>query len=165
MNSGLKFIYTLFLGILVATFVGLGIAAFYPAPNPPRSSEEKLAPEVNPPAPVESPEEKQAWEESEKEQQEYQKVLSLYVRNVFIIALIAAVIILVISLTIARNISVIADGLLLGGTLTLFYGIVMGFNTNDNKFRFLAVSVGLFVTLIVGYLKFIKGQTEVKTTK
>jgi len=165
MSSALKLIYTFFLGILVATFIGLGIAAFYPAPQSPKSPEspevlKEVAPETNQ---QETPAVKLAREKYEKEWAEYQKTMNVYARNVFIIALICAVIILVISLTIARNIPVIADGLLLGGTFTLFYSIVEGFQTNDSKFRFLAVSLGLLITLIIGYFKFIKAEEKTKT--
>jgi len=160
MSSALKFIYTLFLGILVAIFVALGITAFYPAPTPPEGISEQGYEKALPT--VETPAQKKAQEELNKELAEYEKEMGIYTRNVFIIALTAAIIILVISLTTVRKIDVIADGLLLGGTLTLFYSIGMGAMTPDNKFRFLAVSVGLLVTLAVGYIKFIKGQEEIK---
>ena len=34
-NIVLKFIYSIFIGVLFATLVGVGIAAFYPEPKPP----------------------------------------------------------------------------------------------------------------------------------
>ncbi|MFH0987432.1 MAG: hypothetical protein V1841_00865 [Patescibacteria group bacterium] len=158
MSSGLKLIYTFFLGILVVIFVALGIAAFYTVPTAPEGIRNEQKPLIG----GETPAQLKAQEELDKKLAEYEKDMSIYTRNVFIIALTAAIIILVISLTTVRNIDVIADGLLLGGTLTLFYSIGMGARTPDNKFRFLAVSVGLLVTLAVGYIKFIKGQEEIK---
>jgi hypothetical protein len=55
-----------------------------------------------------------------------------------------------------KKIMVIADGVLLGGVLTLTYSIVRGFNTNDDIYRFLVVGAGLAAAMILGYLKFVK---------
>jgi hypothetical protein len=40
--------------------------------------------------------------------------------------------------------------------LTLIYSVIQGFGTEDNMFRFLVVSAGLFISLVLGYIKFIK---------
>ena len=50
----------------------------------------------------------------------------------------------------------IADGLLLGGVLTLLYSVIRGFGTEDNMFRFVVVSVGFAISLFLGYVKFIQ---------
>jgi len=63
---------------------------------------------------------------------------------------------LVLSLTVLHKIEILTDGFLLGGLLTLLYAIVRGFGSDDNKFRFLMVTVGLIVALILGYIKFIR---------
>ncbi len=72
------------------------------------------------------------------------------------IAVIAAVILVTTSLTLFKKILLIADGILLGGVLTLLYGTVRGFSAENLKFLFLVVSVGLTVSLVLGYLKFIR---------
>jgi len=92
----------------------------------------------------------------EKDQRVFQNLNKLYSRNVSIITLIFSVIILVISLTFIAKLPLISDGLLLGGLFTKLYSIMRGFESEDNKFRFIAVSVGLVTSLIVGYLKFLK---------
>lgn len=156
----LKFVYTIFVGILLAIFVGVGIAAFYPEPKypePPFS--------MKYPRPVSAPDFKEATPSAQelKEQQEYdkktmdhQKKIEEYNKNVSSISVAAAILMLVISLTLFKQILVIADGLLLGGVLTLLYSIIRGFQSGDPMFRFLVVSVGLFVALILGYLKFVR---------
>lgn len=149
----LKVIYSVFIGVLFAIFVGVGIAAFYTSPNPPeepielrlRSSNEQVTPQL-----------RQKQEEFDKASKEFQKKFEEYNRNVSIISLVAAILILVVSLTLVRKILLIADGLLLGGVLTLFYSVARGFGSGDNTFRFIVVSIGFATSLILGYLKFIK---------
>jgi predicted histidine transporter YuiF (NhaC family) len=152
----LKFIYTLFIGILFATLVGVGIAAFYPNPKMPDypiSTDLSLAGQKQSEAQTKRMEAQQrkydvALKEYQKKEQEYSK-------NVSIVSLVAAIIALVISLTIFKSLLMIADGLLLGGLLTLIYSIIRGFSTEDNMFRFVVVAIGFVIAIIIGYLKFI----------
>lgn len=168
----LKVIYTIFLGLILATFIGIGIATFYPAPKAPDypTSLMKPAPVASPGqtlAPAEKQQQDQqtkAQTDFEAAQKDYQQKSELYGRNVSIIATIAAVLILIISLTFMRGILLIADGLLLGGVFTLLYGIGWGLaQSGDNRYRFLVVSVGLLVALILGYVRFVNPDKP-KTT-
>ncbi len=153
----IRYVYIVFVGILLAAFVGVGIAAFYKGPIYPETPIGLRFPEA-----VEKPEstisavqikEQLAFDEKSKE---YQKQNEEYNRNVSIIALISAVIMLVLSLTLFKQILVIADGLLLGGVLTLAYSVIRGFGSNDDMVRFLVVSASLLVALTLGYIKFVK---------
>ena len=152
----IKVIYTFLLGIFLAVFVGVGIAAFYPEPKYPEapiaikyggtdmSKESQLTPET-----------KAQIEKYDQEEKAYLVESRKYNRNASIIALIAAIIVVAVSLTWFKTILVIADGTLLGGVLTLSYSVIRGFGTEDNMFRFIIVSIGLFVSLFLGYVKFI----------
>lgn len=154
----LRFVYIIFIGVLLATFVGVGIAAFYPgpkAPEPPVSI--KYAP------PCESFKDEASSQKIRQEQEEFDKVFKAYEeqaekynRDVSIASLLAAILILVVSLTLFKKILLIADGLLLGGVLTLVYSIIRGFASGDNMFRFLVVSAGMVIALFLGYIKFIQ---------
>lgn len=149
----LRIIYTIFIGVLLATFVGVGITAFYPDPKSPEEPLEiKYCPQNEPTTPelrAKQQEFDSAFKDFRNRQQEYNK-------NVSIISVAAAIIILIVSLTLLKKIMLIADGLLLGGVLTLIYSIIRGFDSGDNTFRFIVVSIGLIIALILGYLKFIK---------
>lgn len=152
----LKLLYTLLIGIFMAVFVGVGIAAFYPAlkyPEPPVSVKYGY-PEPEKDGQI-SEETKAEREKFDQEQKDYQIKSQTYNRNVSILALIFSIIIVVISLTLFKKIYLIADGLLLGGVLTLLYSVIRGFGSDDNMFRFIVVSVGLVVSLFLGYVKFI----------
>jgi len=153
----LKLIYTFLIGIFLAVFVGVGISAFYPGPKFP---EQPVALKYCSPEMFKDPSEYQEFKtEAEKFdliEKDFRAQSQIYNRNVSIIALTASIIIVVASLTLFRAILLIADGLLLGGVLTLIYSVIRGFEAEDNIFRFMVVSVGLFVSLALGYLKFIK---------
>ena len=158
----IKFIYTIFLGVFFATFVGVGIAAFYPGPKFPEQPIilKYCSPEIA--KDVSKYEVFKAQAETfDKEEKIYQEKSQIYNRNVSIASLIAAIILVIASLTLFRKILLIADGLLLGGVLTLLYSVVRGFGTDDNMFRFIVVSVGLVISLFLGYVKFITIKKEV----
>jgi len=149
----LKFIYTLFLALLVALFVGLGISAFYPGPKEP---DYPIALEAEKPGCEDTAELKTIREKYNLEQREFERSLKNYSKNVSIIALCAAILILVASLALISKINMIADGVLLGGVFTATYSIVRGFMSENSKFRFLVVTVGLLIAFILGYIKFIQ---------
>lgn len=154
----LKFLYSVFIGILFATLVGVGIAAFYPEPKYP----EYPARLSYAPKPVEQQTEQERQEQLKQQEaydnqvKEHQELSQTYNRNVSIIAIIFAIAALVVSLTLFKTLLLIADGLLFGGLLTLIYSIIRGFETDDNMFRFVVVAIGFLVAVIVGYIKFAK---------
>jgi hypothetical protein len=58
-----------------------------------------------------------------------------------------------------------ADGILLGGVFTAAYSIIRGLMSEDSRFRFLIVAVGLAIALILGYLKFIRPKENKEQPK
>lgn len=156
----IKLIYTIFLALLVSLFVGLGISSFYPGPKAPdypqTFTNQKEACNCQPTA-----EEIAAIRAFEQEQKNYMEKEQVYSRNVSIISLIAAIIILVSSLTLLNRIKMIADGILLGGVFTTAYSIMRGLMSEDSQFRFIIVTVGLLIALALGYIKFIRPKEAV----
>jgi hypothetical protein len=149
----LKLIYTLFLGFLVALFVGLGIDAFYPGPKAP---DYPVILDAAKPGCEESMETKTVREKFSRETEGYNQKSKPYSRNVSIISLAFAIIILIASLTLLFKIKMIADGVLLGGVFTTVYSIIQGLISQDSRFRFLIVTIGLIIALVLGYVKFIR---------
>jgi len=149
----------MFTGVLLAAFVGVGIAAFHPGPERPEvpfsiEHEESICERITDEATLRQI--RQEQEEFDKNLKVYQTQVKKYNREISIVSLIAAILILAISLTLFKKILIIADGLLLGGVLTLIYSIIRGFGSDDNIFRFIVVSIGLVVSFFLGYIKFIK---------
>jgi len=157
----IKFIYTLFLALLIALFVGLGIDAFYPGPK---------APEYPPILQIAKPvsncaqttEEITAQNDFNKAQEKFMKESQVYNRFVSIVSLAAAIIILILSLTLLNKIKMIADGILLGGVFTTVYGIIRGVTTDNSQFRFMIVVIGLIIALTLGYIKFIRPKENLQ---
>ena len=156
----IKFIYTLFLALLVSLFVGLGISSFYPGPKSPEYPQTLTNMKENcqcqPTA-----EELASFQEFERANKLYMEESQVYNRNVSIISLLAAIIILVSSLTLLNKIKMIADGILLGGVFTTMYSIIRGLMSEDSQFRFVIVTVGLLIALALGYIKFIRPKEAV----
>ncbi len=159
----LKYVYTFFLALLLALFVGVGISVFYPAPEQPRYPEpltRALPPgeDFSKEDRVEIEEQRKMETEFQKKREQFEKRSGVYNRNVSIISLAASILTVLLTLTIFKRVPVISDGLLLGGVFMLSYSIIRGFASNDDRLRFFVISVGLAMTLIVGYLKFIKAE-------
>lgn len=147
----IKYIYALFLGILLAVFVGVGVATFYPGPAMPDYNEISKA------VPNENCADVIARQDNVDQQvKDYQDQLSVHNRNASLFNLGGALIILIIALTTAAKLAVISDGLLLGGVFTLVYSTGLGLSTGDSQFRFIVASIGLLIALFLGYWKFIR---------
>ncbi|MDO8269671.1 MAG: hypothetical protein Q7T54_03310 [Candidatus Levybacteria bacterium] len=159
----LRYLYTFFLAVLLVTFVGVGIAAFYKAPKYPEYpiTTEAISLEFGKET-TESAEMRQKRVEFEKESREFQKINEVYNKNVSTIAIVASLIILVVSITFLNKIMYLSDGLLLGGVFTLIYSVVRGFNAGDEMFRFIVVTIGLAVAIFLGYWKFVREQSSPK---
>lgn len=162
----LRYIYTIFLAVLIVTFVGVGIAAFYPAPKSPEYPIEAspVAYEYDK-APTESAEMRQKRINYEKESRDFQKISEKYNKDVSTISVAASLLVLVLSITLLSKILFISDGLLLGGVFTLMYSIIRGFGTGDEKFRFIVVSIGLVVAIFLGYWRFVRTEKATKKKK
>jgi len=155
----IKPIYTLFLALLVSLFVGLGIDTFYPGPESPLY-------------PLELDQVRQGCQETIEQQtlraefneaqEKFMEESKPYNRNVSIFSLVASIIILVLSLTLLVKIKMIADGILLGGVFITAYGIIRGLMTEDSQFRFLIVTIGLIIALVLGYIKFIRPKKNLQ---
>lgn len=151
-----RLLYTLFTGILFAVLVGVGIAALYPQPKYPEYPAGLSRPVPPKAGTSESAQLNQQQIEYDTKLQAFQPRIEQYNRNVSLIAIFFAVIMVVVGLAFAKQIQVIPDGLVLGGVGTLIYSIVRGFNAHDDMFRFVIVLVSLGVTLLIGYIKFVK---------
>ncbi len=145
-------LYTLFLGLLVALFVGVGIAALYPGPTAPQPPAAITKPMIAPGS-TESAGATRQQNEFQQAQNDYQAQRKAYDRNVSLIALAAAVLLLTLGLTLFKSVPLMDDSLTLGAVFTLIYSIIRGFSS-DNLFRFLVVSVGLAMAAFLGYVRF-----------
>lgn len=148
-NRILTIVYTFFLGLILALFIGLGISTFYSAPKMPDYPTEAMYYNKEPTA-----EQTRAQKDYDKASKSYSTESQLYSRNVSMLALVGAVLLLVISFGFEKRSQVIANGMLLGGVFTLLYSIIRGFVSEDSKYTFITVTVGLVIALYLGYRRF-----------
>jgi len=156
----IKIVYAVLLGVILAFFIGLGIEAFYPT-------------EKYPETPVEiqygkadggnlSADQRKVQEDFDLKVKDYQNRNKNHARNVSLIAIAGSIICMALSLAVLNKKDVFADGFLIGSLLTLIYGIMRGFESDDSKFRFIVVAIGLASALILGYFKFLRLKDETK---
>ena len=147
----LKTLYALAIALLVVAFVGFGISAFYPEPEPP-----DYPPELEFVGPEPTEEEKRLMAEQREEEEAFLERTSDYNRVVASVSVGLAVVLLVGSLLWISGVPVIGDGVTLGAVFTLFFGLLRALMTEDERFRFVAVAVGLVVVLAFVYWRFIR---------
>ena len=159
----LRYLYSIFLAVLIVTFVGVGISAFYKAPKSPEYPIEERPVVMKSTGEVsESAEMIQKRIDFEKESREFQKVNETYNKNVSTIAIAASLLILVLSISLLSRIMYLSDGLMLGGVFTLMYAVVRGFTAGDEMFRFIVVSISLAVAVFLGYWRFVRKEVKKK---
>ncbi|MFE7629110.1 hypothetical protein [Kocuria sp. NPDC057446] len=152
----LRTVYTFCLGLLLALFVGLGVATVHPGPAEPV-----------PPAAVTTaresrelaPEEQQQWAAYEREREGWEESSMRYSRDVGVVALVASVALLAVGLVVERRRPVLAQGVLLGGLFTLLHSVVRSLLSQDTVASFAVVTVALVVVLYLGYRRFVDRPT------
>lgn len=147
--------------MLVVTFVGVGIAAFYKGPKMPEYPIGLSYPIIEEKSTV-SAKMREDQIRYEKTQRGFQHVNETYSKNVSTISVAGALLILIFSITLLAKIDFISDGLLLGGVFTLIYAIVRGFGAGDEIFRFIVVTIGLAAAIFLGYWRFVKNTRPKK---
>jgi hypothetical protein len=57
-----------------------------------------------------------------------------------------------------------ADGVMIGGLFVLLYSLGRGFASENSKYVFIVVTVGLVTVLYMGYHRFVKAHVPVNKT-
>lgn len=156
----LKLVYSLFLGLLIAIFVAVGISTFYESP---KSPEYPVTYQSGPNGP--SDREMDAQKDFDAKQKAWTKKNETYMRNVALISVSAAVLLIIASILMHKRVDVITDGIMFGGVFTLIYAIITSFQANNDKFTFGVVTTGLVVVVALGYVRFIKNTEQPKVAR
>lgn len=155
-NTLFKLVYTFILGIVIALFFGIGIAAFYEQPKPPEYESSTALYKTSEPS-VEQQKIDQAQQQKfDACMKEYQDKNKSYERNVSIILLVLAVASVVVAFAATARLGFLTDGMLLGALFTLIHGLIRGFSADDNKYLFVAATVAVCVVLYLGYRRFLR---------
>jgi hypothetical protein len=164
----LQTIFSFFLGLMVLAFIGIGVNTFYPQPeyrenpeirelyrqqeqiwNKDRGGELSAADQAKIDEIQEQIDELQAEEETVRQD---------WSRNTSIILILFATGVMGISLILSEQLRVISNGLLLGGLFTMVYGVGWIIASGESVARFGVIVFALAVTMLLGYLKFVRGR-------
>lgn len=146
-EKSLRALYSIGLGIVIVLFVGLAIATFYPAPE--------MATLANDPG--------NAARDAVRDA--YRVATQDYNRNVTVIALLSALLVLGASIWSEAKNTVFAGGFLIGGLLTLIYGLMRGLTSGVTVVAFFSVTVGLVVIIYLGHQRFFSARAVAARAK
>jgi hypothetical protein len=166
----LQTIFSFFLGLMVLAFIGIGVITFYPQPDvnyqePPEMRELQREQEriwnkdrdgelsVADQARVD-----EIQDEIDALYAEQEEVRQNWARNTSIILILFATAVMGISLILSEQLRVISNGLLLGGLFTMVYGVGWIIASGESVARFGVIVFALAVTVLLGYLKFVRGK-------
>lgn len=136
----LQVIYSFFLGLVVLAVVAISLNTFWPRPPWPSAAEN-----------------------SDAVLAEYDRAVEAWTLTTSVALLVAATMILAISLIRSNRLAVISNGLLLGGIFTMIYAVGMSAGGERSIPRLIVVVIALIVTVAVGYLTFVRGRSETGT--
>ena len=153
----LRTVYSLFLGALLALFVGLGITTVHPAPEEPEAPAAVVLAQESAEL---TPEEEQQLIAHERDREAWEDETMAHNRDVGVAALVCAVVLLVLGLLVERRSPVLANGILFGGLFTLFHSIVRSLLSQDTVVTFVVVTVSLVLVLGLGYRRFVDRPSE-----
>jgi hypothetical protein len=163
-SSGLRTIFSFFLGLMLTAFAGVGVYTFYP---PPEEFDTQIR-ELNRreeiirdsrPADQLTDEDRAQIQELNLQRYALQDALEEaqrpWGRTTSIILIVTATLAMAISLVRAGQLPVISNGLLLGGVFTMLYGVGWIIATDTSVARFVVMTVALLITLALGYVRFV----------
>jgi len=167
-EGGLQIIFAIFLGLMVTAFVGVGVNTLYPAPDGPfvqklreLNRQEQAAMNSKAPAdltPVERAKIQEIRDEINKTQDALRVAVAPWGRTTSIILIAFATLAMAISLVRADQLPVLSNGLLLGGVFTMIYGVGTIITTGTSGARFSVMTAAFFITLGLGYARFVRGR-------
>ncbi len=172
-HRALQVIFTFFLGLMVAAFIGIGVYTFYgppgdPLEDPARELRERQR-EIRDARSAEGlTEEQQAEltrlsEEIREIEDRARQAREDWARTTSIVLILLATGVMGVSLIRADQLPVISNGLLLGGVFTMLYGTGWTLASGDSQLRFWVVAFALLVTLGLGYVRFVRGRPAAAT--
>lgn len=167
-SGGLQTIFSVFLGLMVTTFFGVGVYTFYP----PRSTEvdaqirdldrqEQAIRNSKAPDELTAADRAQIQDLTDQRNEltdATQESQRSWGRTTSIILIALATLIMGVSLVRADHLPVISNGLLLGGVFTMLYGVGWIVATDTSMARFFVMTVALAITLALGYVRFVRRQ-------
>jgi hypothetical protein len=164
-GTGLRTIFSFFLGLMLVAFAGVGVYTFYPPPEeftPQIRELDRREEMIRDSRPADQLTEEDRAQIRELTQERYalrdafREAQRPWGRTTSIILMVTATLAMAISLIRADQLPVISNGLLLGGVFTMLYGVGWIIATDVSKARFVVMTIALAITLALGYVRFVR---------
>jgi len=166
----LQTIFSVFLGLMVLAFIGVGVNTFYPSPAQQnmlkqQAVQRQLDAAQNKAAPGSFTATQQAevtrlqsqLDDLNNQQVQLEKD---WAKITSIILVIFATIVMAISLIRSEELRVLSNGLLLGGLFTMLYGTGWVIFSGSSTARFAVITFALIVSIALGYVKFVRERAQ-----
>ena len=172
-GSGLRTIFSFFLGLMLTAFVGVGVYTFHPPPEQFDEQIRNLGRREQAIREARAPNEltiadRDSLRAIERRRNELTDAALAarkpWGRSTSIILIVFATLAMVVSLIRADQLPVISNGLLLGGLFTMLYGVGWIIATDTSVGRFAVMTIALLITLALGYVRFVRRGTIASTT-
>lgn len=164
-DSGLRTIFSFFLGLMLTAFVGVAVYTFHPPPEQFDRQIRELGRREQTLRTGKAPDQMTSVERDSMQAIDRQRETLLeaatqarkpWGRSTSVILIVFATLAMAISLVRADQLPVISNGLLLGGLFTMLYGVGWIVVTDTSITRFLVMTAALVITLGLGYVRFVR---------
>jgi len=170
-GTGLQTIFGFFLGLMVTSFIGVGVYTFYPPPDRAvrdrqmtlnrQQQEIRTSKAPNDLTPEDRARIQDLQRQLDTIQDETQAAGEAWGRRTSIVLIALATMAMAVSLLRAVQLPVISNGLLLGGVFTMVYGVGWIIATDTSTVRFFVMTAALGITLALGYVRFVRQQRSI----
>jgi hypothetical protein len=164
-SAGLRTIFSIFLGLMLTVFFGIGVYTFHPPPTQfadqikELNKQERIIKTTKEAGELTNSDHDQLEEIALKRSElmvAAEEARKPWYLSTSIILIVFSTLTLVVSLVRAVQLQVVSHGLLLGGIFTMLYGIGWIAFTGTSIIRFLVMTAALMVTLVLGYVRFVR---------
>lgn len=164
-DTGLRTIFSFFLGLMLTAFVGVGVYTFHRPPEQFQAQIRDLARREGAirssrPSNELTPADQNQLQELDRQRRELVDAAAEgqkpWGRSTSVILIVFATLTMAVSLVRAEQLPVISNGLLLGGLFTMLYGVGWIVATDTSITRFFVMTAALVITLGLGYVRFVR---------
>jgi hypothetical protein len=172
----LQAIFAVFLGLMITAVVGVGVYTFHP--NPGDDAQEQIQALYDQRSAIDGcgspvPEKCRSWDQLTPAEQSRTKAIDAQVATLqrasdeeagqwrmstSVVLIVIATVLMAVALTLGDAVAVLSNGILLGGLFTMLYGVGWGLASGNSITRFLVLVAALAVSLVLGYLRFVRGR-------
>ena len=173
-GTGLRTIFSIFLGLMLTVFFGIGVYTFHPPPTQFKDQIKELKKQeqvikTTKKASELTSSDRDRLEEIALKRRELmisaEEARKPWCLSTSIILIVFSTLTLVVSLVKAVQLQVVSNGLLLGGVFTMLYGMGWIAFAGTSMIRFLVITAALMVTLVLGYVRFVRKVKMSPTTE